>query len=152
MTNYANTDNLTTLTADIPDSIPPALLQYALTASNNEIRSKTPNISTDNPPALIQQAAEYFAIAFILRKLYDTTQEENNTADWYERKAKEYIGAYTAQTQDEDSDLHPYSSSQTPNTNFIRTNDLPSTSAPANNQTETELNRRKILNNDHNTW
>lgn len=150
--HYANTTNLGYLIEGLDDSVPSNLETYALTASDNEILSKTTDISITNTPALIQQAAEYFAMAFILRKLYDTSQEDTVSADWYEKKAKEYIGAYASQNLDEDSDIHPYSSSQTPATNFTRTTDLPSGNAPATSQSEAELNRRKILNNDTNTW
>lgn len=152
MSHYANSTNLGYLIADLDDSVSADLESYALTASDNEILSKIQDVSISSPPALIQQAAEYFAMAFILRKLYDTSQEDTITADWYEKKANEYIGAYASQNLNEESDIHPYSSSQTPATNFTRTTDLPSGNAPATSQSEVELNRRKILNNDPDAW
>lgn len=155
MTNYANSSNITTLLGTINETTSDdidSLITYALGAADNWIDSHTDDYNFTSTPALIQQAAEYKTIAIILRTMYDTSTDESPTVLWYEKEAMNYLESYIAQNKNIETDTNPYSSSQTPNGNYLKTKDSYPTDAPANSEIGVRRNRRKILNNDNNTW
>lgn len=119
---YADSTNLGYIIASIADSVSANLKSYAITVADNWVNAQVGVIS-GTTPALVKQAAEYFAAAFILRNLYDTDSEEAATAVWYEKMAHDMLEAYQAQnpgaTEDYDS---PYSSSMTPTEKYMDRN------------------------------
>lgn len=152
MTNYADTDNIDDLISNISTSVSDALKTYALNEADNWINSHIENYTFTTVPALIQQAAEYRVMAFILHNLYDTSTEESSTAVWYDKEAFKYLNSWLSQNEEVGTDANPYSSSQTPNGNYLKTRDSLPDYAPATSETGVRRNRRKILNNDNGTW
>jgi hypothetical protein len=118
MTNYGNTTNLGYILSSVSDSVSSNQKTYALNSADNWINSQIAPI-TGTTPALIQQAAEYFAAAFLLRMLYDTDSEEAQTAVWYEKQANDTLSAYIAQNDITEYDS-PYSSRLTPSRVFSK--------------------------------
>jgi hypothetical protein len=101
-------------------------------------------------------AAEFKAMAFILRALTDTDIGDMPTADWYEKEADKLIGAYSAQTSTESSEVHPYSSSKTPNSNYLKTRDPFFDILPdfyyAIDENGLRVLKRRVLNGDDFAW
>lgn len=120
--SYADDSNITTLTNALTDSVSSDLLDLSLTISDNWIDARIGGLDENNPPLLIAQAAEFYAVSFILHNLYDTSNGESPTALWYEKQATEAINAYTAQNSNEDDLTHPYSSSKTPSRIYTNRN------------------------------
>lgn len=152
MTNYADGDNIDALISNITASVPDALKTYAMAEADNWINSHIENYTITTVPALIQQAAEYRVMAFLLRNLYDTSTEESTTAKWYDAEAFKYLNSWLAQNETVETDTNPYSSSQTPNGAYLKTNDIYNNDIPASSELSQRRNRRKILNNDNGTW
>lgn len=122
MANYGDEDTLELLTNSIADDVTSDLLQLGLDAADAWVLSKSLTISITSVPMLVEKAATYYAYVFILKNLYDTNQEEDPMMDWYEKQAIDLLGAYIAQNADEDSTIHPYSSSLTPTNTFTQRN------------------------------
>ena len=156
MSNYASSTNLGYLYASISDSVSTNLAVYALTVADNYILSKIEGINKSSPPSAIQMAAEFKAVAFILRSLTDTETGEMPTANYYEKEADNLIGSYTAQNATEDSEIHPYSSSKTPNSNYLKTSDPYYTITPewfyAIDENGLRVLKRRVLNGDSDAW
>jgi hypothetical protein len=154
--NYADSTNLGYLYASITDSVSSNLSTYALTVADNYILSKIEGISKTNPPASIQMAAEFKAMAFILRSLTDVDEGDMPTADYYEREADKLIGSYAAQNATEESEIHPYSSSKTPNSTYLKTTDPYLNITPnffyAIDENGLRVLKRSVLNGDNNAW
>ena len=114
MTDYADSTDLGYLTTSIADSVSANLKAYAIEISNTWVNSIVQNVSTTSIPDLVQKAATYYAYAFILRNLYDTSMEDTPVAMWYEKEAYRLLGAYSAQNTQEADATNPYASSQSP--------------------------------------
>ena len=156
MSNYASSTNVATLYASIKDSVSDDLADYALEVADAYIYSEIEGINISSPPAMIQMAAEFKAEAFILRTLTDTDTGNMPTADWYEKEADKLIGAYAAQHATNESEIHPYSSSKTPNSEYLKTRDPFFDILPdfyyAIDESGLRVLRRRVLNGDDAAW
>ena len=119
---YGDSTDLGTLCTAIADSVSSTLKSYALEVADTWVNSKIEGVSTTSVPDLVQKAATYYAYAFILRNLYDTSESEANGIIWYEEQAQDLIEAYVAQSANEDSEVHPYSSNLSPTNVFTKRN------------------------------
>ncbi len=120
--NYATDTNVALLLTGIADDVSANLAAYSLTISDNWVNSLIDPVSVTATPALVMQAAEYYAAAFTLRNVYDVSEGDSVTAIWYEKTARELLNSYVAQNTDEDSEVHPYSSSLSPSDIFTTRN------------------------------
>lgn len=150
--NYGDPTNVAILYTPIAKSVSVNLLGYAMGASDAWVETKIQGISKTTTPAPVQIAAEYKAMEFILRNLNDAIAVEMPTADWYIKEATSYIGAYIEQTGVEESSIHPYSSSKTPNKTHLRTT-LPIIYLPdeyyyAVDESGLRILRRRLLNGE----
>ncbi len=119
---YGDSTDLGTLCTAIADSVSSTLKSYALEVADTWVNSKIEGVSTTSVPDLVQKAATYYAYAFILRNLYDTSDSEANGIIWYEEQAQDLIEAYVAQSANEESEVHPYSSNLSPTNVFTKRN------------------------------
>lgn len=119
---YGDSTDLGTLCTAIADSVSSTLKSYALEVADTWVNSKIEGVSTTSVPDLVQKAATYYAYAFILRNLYDTSDSEANGIIWYEDQAQDLIEAYVAQSANEESEVHPYSSNLSPTNVFTKRN------------------------------
>lgn len=119
---YVNATNLGYIIASINDSISANLKSYAISAADNWVNSKVTGIPSSTP-ALIQQAAEYYAAAILLRILYDTDVEGSASAEWYEKTAEDILSQWISQNSSSTEDYEsPYSSNLTPTRLYTKRN------------------------------
>jgi hypothetical protein len=115
--NYATEANVYLLLTGIVDDISAGLMTYSLTTSDNWANGLLSSpVSVTSTPPLVMQAAEYYSASFILRNLYDVSEGDSGTAIWYEKAARDLLNAYVTSVADENSEVHPYSSSLSPST------------------------------------
>ena len=114
MTDYANSTDLGYLTTSISDSVSADLKAYAIEIATTWVKSIVTGVSLSSVPDLVEKAATYYAYAFLLRNLYDTSMEDSPVAVWYEKEALRLLSAYSAQNTQEADATNPYSSSQSP--------------------------------------
>jgi len=114
MTDYASSTDLGYLTTSIADSVSSNLKAYAIEIATTWVKSIVQNVSLSSIPDLVEKAATYYAYAFILRNLYDTSMEDTPVAEWYEKEALRLLSAYSAQNTQEEDATNPYASSQSP--------------------------------------
>lgn len=115
MTDYGSSTDLGYLTTSIADSVSSNLKSYALEIATTWVDSYSiAGLTTSSIPDLVEKAATYYAYAFILRNLYDTSMADSYSASWFEAEAKRLIEAYSATVADEDSLTNPYASHQSP--------------------------------------
>ena len=114
MTDYASSTDLGYLTTSISDSVSSNLKAYAIEIATTWVNSIVQGISTSSIPDLVEKAATYYAYAFILRNLYDTSMEDSPVAVWYEKEAFRLLSAYSAQNSKEADATNPYASSKSP--------------------------------------
>lgn len=138
MTHYGDAANIRILTSPISTEISDELLDYALNVADKWVDTK----NVDTTMEQIGVAAELYATSFIYGVLYDTSEEASPIGVKYEKEAEKLITSLT----------NPYSSSKTPNGDYLRTVETLATNAPANNMDEEKRNLRKIMNRDQNTW
>jgi len=112
--NYATDTNVSLILIGVSDDISAGLLAYALGAADVWVESNIDPVSKTSTPAMVMQAAEYYTAATILRMLYDVSVEDSPQVIMYEKRAIDLLGSYAQSIADEDSGLHPYSSSKTP--------------------------------------
>lgn len=122
MADYANSTDLGYLITALSSDVSSNLKSYAMEVSTTWVNSKVEGLSTSSVPDLVEKAATYYAYVFILKNLYDTTGEESPMMDWYEKQANELLGAYVAQHATEESEIHPYSSNQSPTHTYTERN------------------------------
>ena len=114
MADYGNSTDLGYLLTAIADSVSVNLKSYALEVSTSWVNSKVTGVSTSSVPDLVEKAATFYAYAWILRNLYDTSLEDTENAIWFEKQANDLLNAYIAQNLTEESEAHPYSSNLSP--------------------------------------
>lgn len=119
---YGDSTDLGTMCTAISDSVSNTLKSLSLEVADTWVNSKVTGVSTTSVPDLVQKAATYYAYAFILRNLYDTSDSEANGILWYEDQAMDLLEAYIGQSANEDSEAHPYSSSLTPTNIYTKRN------------------------------
>lgn len=138
MTHYGTSSNVTLLLKTMEDDISAGLLEYAMTVSDGWIDTFD---LQDKSLSIVGTAAELYAASFILGVLYDTSEQLSPQAKKYEEDAEKLLSSL----------FSPYSSSHTPNGDYLRHMDEPGT-APAMDMTEEKRNFRKVLNRDNGTW
>ncbi len=112
---YGSSTKLSTLITSIADSVSSDLKTLALNVADSWVNSKiSGGGSITTIPILLEDAATHFAYAYLLRNLFDVSLEDTAMAQWEEKLANNLIDAYVAQSAEEDSLVHPYSSSKTP--------------------------------------
>lgn len=116
--NYATDTNVSLILIGVADDISASLLSYACGAADTWVETIIDPVSKLTTPAKVMQAAEYYTAATILRMLYDVSEVDSPTVLDYEKRARDLLGSYVADTADEDSDIHPYSSSMSPSGKF----------------------------------
>jgi len=114
MSSYADDANIDIFMKGLKESVNDDLMALSLTVSDNWIDRQVDGLNKSKPPALVAQAAEFYAVSFILNNLYDTSDGQSSVALWYEQEAKDSIKAYSAKHEDKDDLTNPYSSSLTP--------------------------------------
>ena len=115
MTDYGSSTDLGYLLTSINDSVSSSLKSYALEIATTWVNSFSINgLTTASIPDSIEKAATFYAYAFILRNLYDTSMEDSPVAVWYEKEALRLLGSYSASVADDDSITNPYASSKSP--------------------------------------
>lgn len=114
MADYASSTDLGYLTTSISDSVSSNLKAYAIEIATTWVNSIVQGISTSSIPDLVEKAATYYAYAFILRNLYDTSMEDSPVALWYEKEAFRLLSAYSSQHSQEADITNPYACSKSP--------------------------------------
>lgn len=111
---YGNSTDLTLLCTSIADSVSSSLKSFGLEIADTWVNSKVEGVSSSPVPDLVEKAATYYAYAFILRNLYDTTDGDAIGLQWFEDTAEKLLESYVAQNATEESEIHPYSGSLSP--------------------------------------
>ena len=122
MVDYGNSTDLGYLLTPIASDVSADLKAYGLEIATTWVKSKITGVSLSSVPDLVEKAATYYAYAFIMRNLYDTTQVEAPNIDWFEKQAEDLLSSYIESVADETSTIHPYSGSLSPTYQYMGRN------------------------------
>ncbi len=121
MTDYGDSTDLGYLTTSISDSVSANLKAYALEIATTWVDSfSIDGLTTASVPDLVQKAATYYAYAFILRNLFDTSIADSMSAKWFETEAYRLMEKYSTTLEVENSLTNPYGVSKSPG--YVYTN------------------------------
>lgn len=115
MADYGNSTDLGYLLTSISTSVSANQKSYALEIATTWVNSyNITGLTTASVPDIVEKAATFYAYAFLLRMLYDTSFDDSASAKWYETEAIRLMESYSAIHADEDALTNPYASSLSP--------------------------------------
>jgi hypothetical protein len=122
MVTYGDENHLETISTALSDDISDDLKTYALEVADTWVNSKLSGPISGTVPDAVEKAATFWAYAWILRVLYDTSLQDSPGAMKFEQMAIELLDSYISKTADEDAETHPYSGSLSPTHHYTERN------------------------------